>query len=56
MTLGKCHLCLGTKGVTYCELCDHWFCEDCKTRWFWRGLEAVKQLTQGRRPGCCGPK
>ena len=54
MPLGKCHLCRRLKEVTYCSICAHYFCETCRTKWFHRGLEFVKQLVGGRMPGCCG--
>jgi hypothetical protein len=54
--IGRCHLCQDRHAeITYCELCEHWFCEACRERWFWRGLEFLKQLAGGRLPGCCGP-
>ena len=55
--IGRCHLCQDrTADVTYCALCDHWFCETCRKRWFGRGLAFVKQLVGGKLPGCCGPQ
>jgi hypothetical protein len=53
--IGKCHLCKETKPVSYCETCEHFFCPDCRVKWFPRGLEAIKQMVAGRTPGCCGP-
>jgi len=54
--VGKCHICEGISGnIKYCKMCDHWFCGDCRIRWFWRGIEAVKEKIKGRHPGCCGP-
>lgn len=52
---GKCHICQDLKKVKYCSVCDHWFCADCRNRFFWRGLEAIKVLVSGSEPGCCGP-
>jgi hypothetical protein len=51
---GKCHLCKRILPIVYCGRCRHYFCEDCRHRWFDRGLEFVKQLVGGRRKGCCG--
>lgn len=55
---GACHLCKRLRDVQLCQMCDHWFCGDCKTRRFnnlWnRGVEAVKQVVGGKKPGCCG--
>jgi hypothetical protein len=62
---GRCHLrgvpraeatCPPTTKITYCSVCEHWFCETCKKRWWERGIEAVKELIDGKLAGCCGPK
>ena len=53
---GKCHLCKFNNLIKFCQLCDHWFCKSCRNKFFWRGLEAVKELISGKTPGCCGPK
>jgi hypothetical protein len=56
VVIGRCHLCQDRFAeIVYCGLCEHWFCESCRGRWFWRGLEFVRQLAGGRQPGCCGP-
>lgn len=52
---GKCHLCCWLGTVKYCPKCDHWFCKSCRKLYFRRGLAALKQLIQGKTPGCCGP-
>ncbi len=52
---GKCHLCRKQKMVAYCNVCVHWFCEDCRDRHFARGKAAVMQMIKGKTPGCCGP-
>lgn len=54
--IGRCHLCQDRVEILYCSICEHWFCEECRNRWFKRGLEFVKQLAGGRQPGCCGPR
>ena len=53
---GKCHICKKTVKITYCPVCDHWFCKKCRKAWFWRGMEAVKEKINGKSPGCCGPE
>jgi hypothetical protein len=53
---GKCHLCRSLTMISCCVLCEHWFCGDCRVKWFPRGLEAIKQMVAGRTPGCCGPE
>lgn len=54
----KCHLCQRrepeVKDVRYCAVCDHWFCEACRGRWFERGAAFLAQMVGGRKPGCCG--
>lgn len=50
-----CHLCKGFSDVRYCPRCDHWFCKECRGKYFSRGLEALKQMVKGREAGCCGP-
>jgi Zinc finger, C3HC4 type (RING finger) len=52
---GRCHICEQTLEVDYCDLCDHWFCEGCRRRWFSRGVSAVKALIGWPRENCCGP-
>jgi hypothetical protein len=55
-TLGRCHLCQETGiPIAFCRLCDHWFCDRCRSRWARRGLAAVRQVIMGKWPGCCGP-
>ena len=53
---GKCHICKETRGITYCNVCGHWFCGDCRNRWWPRGIEAVLELVKGKTAGCCGPE
>ena len=53
--LGLCHICKETKELKYCPACEHWFCADCRSKWFWRGYEAVLEIVKGKQPGCCGP-
>ena len=69
MTQGICHLCRllpeepKVVPIEYCPVCDHWFCEECKTitwKHVWdRGVEAVKQIANTLRGvphgNCCGP-
>jgi hypothetical protein len=52
--LGKCHFHEGIVEIEYCPACQHFFCEDCRRRYWARGLAAVKQMIGGRRKGCCG--
>lgn len=54
-TLGLCHICQMVGLIKYCPRCEHWFCRKCRLRFFHRGLEAIKQMIQGKREGCCGP-
>lgn len=51
--LGICHLCKKLKNVDHCSACDHYFCEQCRGKYFERGFEAVKEMVGGKRPGCC---
>lgn len=53
---GKCHICKDTTTIRFCSLCNHWFCSDCRGKFFHRGLEAIKQVVGGKVEGCCGPK
>lgn len=53
---GKCHICKLPAAILFCEDCQHWFCADCRSRWFARGFEFVMQKVRGRMPGCCGPR
>jgi hypothetical protein len=55
MEFGKCHICKLHTEIAYCSKCGHHFCESCRSAWFSRGLEWVKELVGGRRDGCCGP-
>jgi len=50
---GACHLCKRLRDVQHCRDCDHYFCDDCRGKYFERGLEAIKQMVGGKRPGCC---
>lgn len=52
---GKCHICKETKWVTYCNVCEHFFCEECRGAWFSRTWEFLKERFGGKKPGCCGP-
>jgi hypothetical protein len=54
---GKCHICKleDRETLAYCPMCDHWFCLECRGRWFSRGLEWVKHMVGKKKPGCCGP-
>ena len=54
-TTGKCHICKLSAEIEFCGLCGHWFCADCRTKWFDRSLEFVRVLIGGKAPGCCGP-
>ena len=56
MPSGICHLC-DPKRITeveFCSMCNHWFCDDCRRRYWARGLAAVKQMIGRKRKGCCG--
>jgi hypothetical protein len=53
---GLCHICKEIKRISYCELCGHWTCPDCRGRYWQRGLAAVKEMLGGHTPGCCGPE
>jgi len=51
---GKCHICKDLREVVYCSRCAHWFCEECRGKYWERGFAAVMELVGGRHPGCCG--
>jgi hypothetical protein len=54
---GVCHICSMSRPIRYCSTCKHWFCADCRTRWFSRGLGFLKEkFLTGAKPGCCGPR
>jgi hypothetical protein len=53
---GRCHLCQNDKDIIWCKVCEHWFCEECRRRYWSRGLAAVRELVGGRTPNCCGPR
>lgn len=66
---GVCHLCAKEdwesatgdhrddliRPITYCRVCRHWFCREHRSAVFSRGIEAIKEMLQGRAEGCCGP-
>jgi len=52
--IGKCHICKEQTFIRFCKLCDHWFCNDCRGKYWSRGLAAVKEMIGGKTPGCCG--
>lgn len=52
---GRCHICKDTKPIKYCPLCEHWFCADCRKKWWDRGLGFIREHFLGMSiPGCCG--
>ncbi len=51
----KCHICKKWKSCGFCNVCCHWFCDDCRPNIFARAMEAVKELVGMKRPDCCGP-
>lgn len=51
---GKCHICKEQTLIRFCKLCDHWFCNDCRKKYWSRGLAAVREMIGGKHPGCCG--
>lgn len=60
---GLCHLCpkKGPRPIEFCSVCGHYFCSECRNRYWDRGLEAVKELVAkafGSSPEgyCCGPE
>lgn len=53
--LGLCHICEMIGQIKYCPICKHWFCRRCRSRFFARGLEFVKELIKGKQDNCCGP-
>jgi len=53
--LAKCHGCKEAKMCAYCGLCDHWFCDDCRSAWLNRAGAFFWQLLTGRSGDCCGP-
>lgn len=55
--MGQCHLCpVGvTKRITYCRVCRHWLCAECRHKWFERGIAAVREALAGGKDDCCGP-
>jgi hypothetical protein len=53
--IGKCHICKEMdKPIAWCGKCQHWFCAECRRKYWHRGIEAIKQLIGGKTPGCCG--
>jgi len=53
--IGKCHICKEMdKPIAWCGKCEHWFCQECRRKYWSRGIEAIKQLIGGKVPGCCG--
>lgn len=52
---GRCHLCKTTTQVEFCSSCSHYFCADCRGRYFSRGIAALEELIKGHTVGCCGP-
>lgn len=55
-THGLCHICKEVKPISYCPVCDHYFCPGCRGRWWSRGAAFIKQMVGGRKPDCCGPE
>lgn len=56
MTTGKCHVCEKTAEIAYCDLCQHWFCADCRLNIPARVWSAILEKLAGPTPGCCGPE
>jgi hypothetical protein len=54
LQLGKCHICKEMAVIKYCSICEHWFCPICRTAYFKRGIEAIKEMLNGASPNCCG--
>lgn len=61
-TIGICHMCRESTGITYCDMCEHWFCRECRDEWWRRPWEVIKQAIEnvrvalGKEKGkCCGP-
>ena len=53
--IGKCHICKEMdKPIAWCGKCQHWFCGDCRKKYWHRGWEAIKELIGGKTPECCG--
>ncbi len=63
---GTCHICRFLLApITYCEMCEHWLCENCRAAWQRRGMAAVTQVVSvildslklgGSTGPCCGPR
>jgi len=52
---GRCHICQESTPIRYCPICDHWFCDQCRGKYWERGFAAVMELVKGRSgPDCCG--
>lgn len=55
VSIDQCCLCGSTKGVAWCDYCEHFFCERERSIWaVWqRGVAAVKQYLFDYPPGHC---
>ncbi len=59
MTRGICHLCEQPAEVNFCQMCQHWFCAACRTRYGARLLAAAQAMIRpnpDKHYPCCGPR
>ena len=52
--LGWCCLCGGKGLVKFCAICQHSFCENCRGKYWERGVEFVKELVGRSTLHCRG--
>jgi hypothetical protein len=50
--MSNCCLC-GKGPADWCNPCRHYFCEDCRTDYFWRGAAALKEWFLDSPPRHC---
>lgn len=55
LIFGVCHICKEKTLIRFCSTCNHFFCEECRSQYWKRGIEFVKELTGRKTADCCGP-
>lgn len=58
--VGVCHICHERTNIAYCTVCKHWFGYCCRSKWWSRSIEAIREVIRETQRGadgrCCGPE
>lgn len=46
---GRCHICHEVTDVEFCAACNHFFCAECRGKYWHRGMAFVKELIGGAK-------